>query len=234
MWDGFFSPRISESRPSRIRRVWDSETSGEKSISRGKPYKMHFIAYFTQENHVRWIYLIAVLCMGEGQKYARIMRKVHTISIHVYLYIHFLRQSTHLAVLHFLVRIDISIRIWIRLPDGLLNYISLLLYILRVCIIWYIEGRVTAIDRKYVLAVLVFSLVVIDLLPDALLDSVYESWLIFCMLIDGLYAIILSSVTEYCTFYHINMNKILGICKFLYTSYSVFYILRSCLLCIIC
>ena len=24
------------------------------------------------ENHVRWIYLTTVLCMGEGQKYARI------------------------------------------------------------------------------------------------------------------------------------------------------------------
>ena len=46
MWDGFFSPRVSESRPSRLRE-WDSETSGEKSISRGKPYKMHFLAYFT-------------------------------------------------------------------------------------------------------------------------------------------------------------------------------------------
>ena len=33
-----FSPRVSE---------WDSETSGEKSISHGKPYKMHFLAYFT-------------------------------------------------------------------------------------------------------------------------------------------------------------------------------------------
>ena len=64
---------ISESHLSRWRRGWDSETSGEKSISHGKPYKMHFLAYFTlqgmlvmintlrkvedHENHVRWIYL---------------------------------------------------------------------------------------------------------------------------------------------------------------------------------
>ena len=63
------------------------ETSGEKSISLGKPYKMHFLTYFTlqgtliklnilckvadHENHVRWIYLTTVLCMTEGQKYAR-------------------------------------------------------------------------------------------------------------------------------------------------------------------
>ena len=33
--------------PSRLRRGWDSETSGEKSISHGKPYKMHFLEYFT-------------------------------------------------------------------------------------------------------------------------------------------------------------------------------------------
>ena len=54
--------------------------SGEKSISHGKPYKMHFLAYFTlhgalvmlntlrkledHENHVRWIYLATVLYMG--------------------------------------------------------------------------------------------------------------------------------------------------------------------------
>ena len=43
MWDGFFSPRVA----SRLRRRWDSETIGEKSISHGKPYKMHFLAYFT-------------------------------------------------------------------------------------------------------------------------------------------------------------------------------------------
>ena len=29
------------------RRVWDSEMSGEKSITHGKPYKMHFLAYCT-------------------------------------------------------------------------------------------------------------------------------------------------------------------------------------------
>ena len=74
---------------------WDSETSGEISISRGKLYKMHFLAYFTlqstvimlntlhkveyHENHVRWIYLTTVLYMGESQKYAR------TLSDNVYL-----------------------------------------------------------------------------------------------------------------------------------------------------
>ena len=68
MWDGFFSPQVYESHPSRL---GDSETSGEKLFSHGKPYKMHFVAYFTlqdtlimlpisrkvenYENHVRWI-----------------------------------------------------------------------------------------------------------------------------------------------------------------------------------
>ena len=58
-----------------------------KSISHGKPCKMHFLAYFTlqstlvmlhmlrkvedHENHVRWIYLTTVLYMGE----VRSMRK---------------------------------------------------------------------------------------------------------------------------------------------------------------
>ena len=62
---------------SRLRRGWDSETSGEKSISHGKPYTMLFLAYFAlqgmlvmlntlrkvedHENHVRWIYLTTVL-----------------------------------------------------------------------------------------------------------------------------------------------------------------------------
>ena len=60
--------------------------SGEKSISHGKPYEMHFLAYFSMtkvrwsvntlckvedhENHVGWIYLTTVLYMGESQKYA--------------------------------------------------------------------------------------------------------------------------------------------------------------------
>ena len=35
-----FSPRVSKSHLRT--RGWDSETSGEKSISRGKPCKMHF------------------------------------------------------------------------------------------------------------------------------------------------------------------------------------------------
>ena len=58
--------------------------SGEKSISHGKPYKIHFLANFTlqgtlimlntlckiedYENHVRWIYLTTVLNMGESRK----------------------------------------------------------------------------------------------------------------------------------------------------------------------
>ena len=34
--------------PTRVawRQEWDSETSGQKTISHGKPYKMHFLAYF--------------------------------------------------------------------------------------------------------------------------------------------------------------------------------------------
>ena len=39
--DGFISPSL------RVSPEWDSETSGEKSISHGKPHKMHFLAYFT-------------------------------------------------------------------------------------------------------------------------------------------------------------------------------------------
>ena len=96
MWDGFYSPRVSESHPSRWRRGWNSETSGEKSISLGKPYKMHFLAYFTvqgtlvmintlrkvedHENHVRWIYLTTVLYMGERQKYARMDCLLHLLA----------------------------------------------------------------------------------------------------------------------------------------------------------
>ena len=37
--------------PTRVAK-WDSETSGEKSISNGKPYKMHFLAYFTLQSMV--------------------------------------------------------------------------------------------------------------------------------------------------------------------------------------
>ena len=85
-----FSPQISESHPSRL--PWDSETSGEKSISHGKPYKLHFIAYLTlqgtliklntrrkvedHEQHVRWMYLITVIYMGESQKY--VVESTHT------------------------------------------------------------------------------------------------------------------------------------------------------------
>ena len=36
--------------PRRLQRGWDSETSGEKSVSHGKSYKMHFLlAYFTRQ-----------------------------------------------------------------------------------------------------------------------------------------------------------------------------------------
>ena len=71
----------------RIPLWWDSETCGEKSISHGKPYKMHFLAYFTlqgalimlntlrkvedHENHVRLIYFTIFLNMGDSRKYAR-------------------------------------------------------------------------------------------------------------------------------------------------------------------
>ena len=73
--------------PARV----DCDEGGiEKSISHGKPYKINFLAYFyilmhfiliklntlckvaDHENHVRWIYLTTVLCIVEGQKYARI------------------------------------------------------------------------------------------------------------------------------------------------------------------
>ena len=37
MWDGFFSPQVSESHPSRLWWGWDSETSSENCISHGKP-----------------------------------------------------------------------------------------------------------------------------------------------------------------------------------------------------
>ena len=40
-------PPGSESHPSGFRQGWDSETSGEKSIAHGKPYKMNFLTYFT-------------------------------------------------------------------------------------------------------------------------------------------------------------------------------------------
>ena len=62
-----------------------------RNPSCGKPYKMHFLTYFTHfaslgtliklntlckvadhENHVRWMYLTTILCMGEGHKYTRI------------------------------------------------------------------------------------------------------------------------------------------------------------------
>ena len=82
-----FSPWVSESHPSRLRRRWDSETSGEKCISHGKPYKMHFLSYVTLQgtlvmlntlhkvkdhhSHARWIYLTTVLYIGESQKYVR-------------------------------------------------------------------------------------------------------------------------------------------------------------------
>ena len=69
--------------------VWDSETSVEKSISQpNKPYKTHFLAYFTlqvtlimlntlrrvedHETHVRLIYLTTVIKMVGSRKHARI------------------------------------------------------------------------------------------------------------------------------------------------------------------
>ena len=71
------------------RRGWDSEKSGEKSVSHGKPYKMHFLAYFARQSmvimlntmcklkvedheNISWIYRTTVLYMGECQMYARI------------------------------------------------------------------------------------------------------------------------------------------------------------------
>ena len=76
-------------------RGWDSETTGEKSISHGKPYKMYFLEYFTlqctlvmlitlrkvddHENHVRWIYLTTVLYMWRSQKYTRTRCPIYVI-----------------------------------------------------------------------------------------------------------------------------------------------------------
>ena len=69
--------------------LYGSETSGEKSISQRKSYKIHFLAYLTLQGtlvklnalreieynekymYVRWIYLTTVLNMGESRKYAR-------------------------------------------------------------------------------------------------------------------------------------------------------------------
>ena len=42
-----FSPLVSKSHSSSLWWGCDSEMSGEKSISYGKPYKKHFLAYFT-------------------------------------------------------------------------------------------------------------------------------------------------------------------------------------------
>ena len=78
-----FSHHESPNPTSRLRRGWESETSGEKSISHGKPYKMHFLAYFTlqgtliilntlckfedHENHVRYIYLTKFCSLHGGR-----------------------------------------------------------------------------------------------------------------------------------------------------------------------
>ena len=47
----------------RKRQGWDSETSGEKSISHGKPYKMHFLAYFTLRGTLVMLTLLKVKTM---------------------------------------------------------------------------------------------------------------------------------------------------------------------------
>ena len=60
----------------------------------GKPYKMHFLAYFytliklnimckvaDHESHVRWIYLTTVPCVGEGQKYVRKWNVIHFVRL---------------------------------------------------------------------------------------------------------------------------------------------------------
>ena len=51
----FSDYKISESHSSHLRQNcdfrddwWDSESSGEKSISHGKPHKMHFLTFFTR------------------------------------------------------------------------------------------------------------------------------------------------------------------------------------------
>ena len=48
--------------PSRLRWMWDSETSGEKSISHEKPYTMHFVAYFTPQG---MLIILNTLCKVE-------------------------------------------------------------------------------------------------------------------------------------------------------------------------
>ena len=87
MWDGFFSPRVSESRPSRVAtRVgfgdewWEIHLTW-KTIQNAFSRILYTLRHFNQAkytvqscrswNHVRWIYLTTVLCMGECQKYAR-------------------------------------------------------------------------------------------------------------------------------------------------------------------
>ena len=54
MWDGFFS-KVSESH----------STSGEKSISHGKPHKMHFLAYFTLQGT---LIMLNILCKVEDHE----------------------------------------------------------------------------------------------------------------------------------------------------------------------
>ena len=66
-------PHESPNPTRGLRTGWDSDTSGEESISHGEPYKIHFLAYFAlqctlvmlntlrkiedYDTHVRWIYL---------------------------------------------------------------------------------------------------------------------------------------------------------------------------------
>ena len=81
-----FSASWWRSNQSHLQQEWNSETSGEKSISHGKTHKTN-LAYFTLQgtsimlniqrkvedhaNHVRWIYVTSILNMRESPKYAR-------------------------------------------------------------------------------------------------------------------------------------------------------------------
>ena len=61
MWDGFFSPRVSESHPSRMRWGWDSETSGEKSELRNPSHMENHTCTCSPEKFISKIKVIKML-----------------------------------------------------------------------------------------------------------------------------------------------------------------------------
>ena len=48
-----------------LQREWNSEKSGEKSILYGKPYKIHFLAYFTLQDA---LIMINIFCKDEDHE----------------------------------------------------------------------------------------------------------------------------------------------------------------------